>query len=54
MKSVEFYEHRKEERVARQFGTTDVRHPTIKLIMDSGDYLLGGDLQVLSLVCFHI
>lgn len=42
----EVYAHRKEERVARQFGIIDKRHPTIKQIMDSGNWLLGGDLQV--------
>lgn len=43
----EVYEHRKEERVARQFGIVDQRHPTIKQIMESGNWLLGGDIQVL-------
>ena len=27
----EIYEHRKEERVARQFGTTNKNHPYIKV-----------------------
>jgi 3'-phosphoadenosine 5'-phosphosulfate synthase len=27
----EFYEHRKEERCARQFGTTNPNHPYIKV-----------------------
>lgn len=44
--NIEIYEHRKEERVARQFGTTDVRHPTIELIMAQGNWLIGGDLKV--------
>lgn len=43
----EFYPHRKEERCARQFGTTDIRHPYVKIIYDSGDWLVGGDIQVL-------
>jgi 3'-phosphoadenosine 5'-phosphosulfate synthase len=43
----EFYEHRKEERCARQFGLLDQRHPTVNMIMDSGDWLLGGDLKVI-------
>ena len=28
---IEFYEHRKEERCARQFGTTNPGHPYIKV-----------------------
>ena len=47
LKKPEFYSHRKEERCARQFGTTDVRHPYIKIIYESGDWLMGGDIQVL-------
>ena len=31
MRDPEFYEHRKEERAARQFGTTNKRHPYIKV-----------------------
>jgi 3'-phosphoadenosine 5'-phosphosulfate synthase len=46
MENPEFYPHRKEERVARQFGTTSPRHPHIKLILDSGDWLVGGEIQV--------
>jgi 3'-phosphoadenosine 5'-phosphosulfate synthase len=47
MTSTEFYAHRKEERCARIFGTTADGHPTIDMIMASGDWLLGGDIQVL-------
>ena len=39
----EFYEHRKEERCARQFGTTNKEHPYIKMINQSGDWLVGGE-----------
>lgn len=47
LRKPEFYYHRKEERVARQFGTTNQDHPHIKLIIESGDWLVGGDLEVL-------
>lgn len=47
LRDPEIYQHRKEERVARQFGITDRRHPTISMIMSSGDWLLGGDIEVL-------
>ncbi|XDV44665.1 hypothetical protein PO909_012910 [Leuciscus waleckii] len=46
MRNPEFYEHRKEERCARQWGTTCPQHPHIKMIMESGDWLAGGDLEV--------
>ena len=41
----EVFPHRKEERVARQFGFTDPRHPTIGLILASGEWCLGGDIK---------
>ncbi|CAF1112497.1 unnamed protein product [Adineta steineri] len=47
LKKPEFYEHRKEERCARIFGTTNPEHPHIKMILESGDWLIGGDLEVL-------
>ncbi|XP_003375626.1 putative cadherin domain protein, partial [Trichinella spiralis] len=34
----EFYPHRKEERCARQFGTCHLGHPTVKMIMQAGDW----------------
>ncbi|XP_039543975.1 bifunctional 3'-phosphoadenosine 5'-phosphosulfate synthase 2b [Pimephales promelas] len=46
MRNPEFYEHRKEERCARQWGTTCPQHPYIKMVMESGDWLAGGDLEV--------
>ncbi|CAF1303411.1 unnamed protein product [Adineta ricciae] len=47
LKKPEFYAHRKEERCARVFGTTNIEHPHIKMIFESGDWLIGGDLEVL-------
>lgn len=43
----EFYFHRKEERCGWQFGTTNRNHPSVKMIYDSGDWLVGGDVEVL-------
>uniref|UniRef100_A0A8D2QV21 3'-phosphoadenosine 5'-phosphosulfate synthase 2 n=3 Tax=Zosterops TaxID=36298 RepID=A0A8D2QV21_ZOSLA len=43
----EFFAHRKEERCARVWGTACPRHPHIQMVMESGDWLVGGDLQVL-------
>ncbi|TRY98733.1 hypothetical protein DNTS_034765, partial [Danionella cerebrum] len=45
--SPEFFEHRKEERCARQWGTTSPKHPYIKMVLESGDWLVGGELEVL-------
>ena len=35
MRDPEFYEHRKEERCARQFGTTNTGHPYIKVTAET-------------------
>lgn len=47
MRKPEFYYHRKEERIARTFGTTNKDHPGVRLIMEQGDWLVGGELDVL-------
>jgi len=47
LRKPEFYPHNKEERCSRQFGTANQGHPYIKMIFDSGDWLVGGDLEVL-------
>ena len=47
LRNPEFFYHRKEERCSRQFGTNNPEHPYIKLILESGEYLVGGDLEVL-------
>ncbi|EDV26455.1 uncharacterized protein TRIADDRAFT_22394 [Trichoplax adhaerens] len=49
----EFFEHRIEERCCRQFGTYSSEHPYVKLIIDSGNWLVGGELQVLERICWH-
>ncbi|XP_063689779.1 bifunctional 3'-phosphoadenosine 5'-phosphosulfate synthase-like isoform X2 [Bolinopsis microptera] len=43
----ETYEMRKEERCARQWGIVHKEHPYQQLIWESGDWCLGGDLEVL-------
>lgn len=47
LREPEFYEHRKEERCARTFATTHPDHPYIKMINASGDWLVGGEIEVL-------
>lgn len=46
LRKPEIYYQRKDERCSRQFGTNDQRHPYIKMIYESGSYLIGGDLEV--------
>lgn len=53
LRKPEFYHHRKEERAARQFGTTNKDHPYIKLIAEAGDWLVGGDLEVLKRIRWY-
>uniref|UniRef100_A0A672KR22 Bifunctional 3'-phosphoadenosine 5'-phosphosulfate synthase 1 n=1 Tax=Sinocyclocheilus grahami TaxID=75366 RepID=A0A672KR22_SINGR len=53
LRNPEFYEHRKEERCARQWGTTCKDHPYVKMVMESGDWLVGGDLQVLDRIYWN-
>uniref|UniRef100_A0A8C8VHE1 3'-phosphoadenosine 5'-phosphosulfate synthase 1 n=1 Tax=Pelusios castaneus TaxID=367368 RepID=A0A8C8VHE1_9SAUR len=53
LRNPEFYEHRKEERCARQWGTTCKEHPYIKMVMEQGDWLVGGDLQVLDRIYWN-
>ncbi|KAB0798408.1 hypothetical protein PPYR_09401 [Photinus pyralis] len=53
LRNPEFFPHRKEERAARQFGTTNEKHPYIKMIYESGDWVVGGDLKVLQRVKWH-
>lgn len=46
IRNPEFFPHRKEERCSRQFGTSNQGHPYIKMVYESGDWLVGGDLEV--------
>ena len=53
LSNAEIYEHRKEERAARQFGTTTKGHPYIKMIYDSGDWLVGGEIEVVEKITWN-
>eukprot|EP00741_Cyanophora_paradoxa_P016000 tig00000042_g15446.t1 len=53
LRDPEFYEHRKEERVARTFGLTDERHPYAEKIYAAGDWLVGGELEVLEPIVYN-
>ena len=53
LSDIEIYEHRKEERAARQFGTTSKNHPYIKMIYESGDWLVGGEINVFERILWN-
>jgi 3'-phosphoadenosine 5'-phosphosulfate synthase len=53
LRNFEIYDHNKEERCARTFGLTDSRHPYTELIYNSGDYLVGGDIEVLKPLTYN-
>ena len=48
LRKPEFFGALKEERVSRQFGTAHHKQPYIALIYSYGDWLVGGDLEVLN------
>lgn len=49
----EMYAHRKEERIARTFGAMDNGHPYIYEIHKSGNWLLGGEIELLQRVQYN-
>jgi 3'-phosphoadenosine 5'-phosphosulfate synthase len=49
----EVYPHRKEERITRTFGAVDDGHPYIHEILLSGDFLLGGEIELLQRVQYN-
>ena len=48
----EVFPHRKEERIHRQFGHSDPSHPGIQQVLDSGNWLLGGDVHVFDRITY--
>ncbi|KAM7257604.1 hypothetical protein ACFE04_013345 [Oxalis oulophora] len=52
--SIEIYKHPKEERIARTWGTTAPGLPYAEqAITDAGDWLIGGDLEVIEPIKYH-
>lgn len=52
--SIEIYKHPKEERIARTWGTTAPGLPYVdQAITDAGNWLIGGDLEVLEPIKYH-
>ncbi|KAL5711131.1 hypothetical protein ACHQM5_021622 [Ranunculus cassubicifolius] len=54
LRSVEIYKHNKEERIARTWGTTAPGLPYVdEVIAPAGDWLIGGDLEVLAPIKYN-
>jgi 3'-phosphoadenosine 5'-phosphosulfate synthase len=49
----EIYAHRKEELIARTFGVIDPQHPYIKLVSGAGEWLIGGEIELLQPIRYH-
>lgn len=53
LRNPEIYENRKEEIVSRIFGVIDMGHPYIKHIYSGGDWLIGGEIEVLDRIRYN-
>ncbi|XP_076955194.1 ATP sulfurylase 2-like [Bidens hawaiensis] len=54
LRSIEIYKHNKEERIARTWGTMAPGLPYVEeVITPSGNWLIGGDLEVLSPIKYN-
>ena len=53
LRDPEIYANRKEEIVTRMFGAIDMDHPYIKTIYNGGDYLIGGEVELLDRIRYN-
>jgi len=53
LRDYEIYENRKEEIVARMFGFIDEGHPYVQNINGGGDYLIGGEIELLERIRYN-
>lgn len=54
LRSIEIYKHNKEERIARTWGTTAPGLPYVEeVIAPAGNWLIGGDLEVLTPIKYN-
>ncbi len=53
LRDPEVYDNRKEEIVTRMFGAIDMDHPYIKTIYSGGDYLIGGEVELLDRIRYN-
>eukprot|EP01041_Mallomonas_annulata_P005359 gene5359-10710_t len=53
LRNPEIYEYRKEEVISRMFGVIDPEHPYIKHIYDGGNWLIGGEIELLERIRYN-
>ncbi|KAL7539751.1 hypothetical protein ACHAXR_009573 [Thalassiosira sp. AJA248-18] len=53
LRNPEIYPNRKEEIVTRMFGVIDPGHPYIEQIYKGGDYLIGGEVELLDRIRYN-
>ena len=53
LRNPEVYENRKEEIVSRIFGIVDRGHPYVEHIYNGGDWLIGGEIELLERIQYH-
>ncbi|KAI2502520.1 PUA-like domain [Fragilaria crotonensis] len=53
LRNPEIYENRKEEIVTRMFGVIDPGHPYIANIYKGGDFLIGGEVELLDRITYN-
>lgn len=53
LRDPEVYINRKEEIVTRMYGVIDMDHPYIKHIYSGGDYLIGGEVELLDRIRYN-
>ncbi|KAL6971690.1 Sigma1B-adaptin [Sarracenia purpurea var. burkii] len=54
LSNIEIYKHNKEERIARTWGTTACGLPYVEeAITNAGNWLIGGDLEVIEPIKYH-
>jgi 3'-phosphoadenosine 5'-phosphosulfate synthase len=53
LRSPEVYKNRKEEIVTRMYGVIDMDHPYIKYIYAGGDWLIGGEVELLDRIRYN-
>ncbi|CAK9165039.1 unnamed protein product [Ilex paraguariensis] len=54
LSNIEIYKHNKEERIARTWGTTAPGLPYVEeAIANAGNWLIGGDLEVIEQIKYH-
>lgn len=53
LRDAEIYDNRKEEIVTRMFGAIDMGHPYIQHIYSGGDYLIGGEIELLDRIKYN-